>query len=386
MQAHNIRKIQIARYLLDMATDQVRSHRAVALFASVNLVQDALEVFLIAASDHLGVTLSNNATFEQRYDSVNSALEGKLSLRGRLIQINKIRVNAKHYAIRPDQSEAETAVDDARRFIEDASDKIFGVPYTLINFVDDMRECEEKTILQSAQKLLLSGDFSNTMIECRKAFYVAFESRSDISVFLPGSHNRGLLSFFRGMDAPYFAQNKDYAEKNVREPFDYIVLDHAKLEARLLRDGIDTIAFWNVWRMTPAVYKDTIRGWLVRHEQHKLEGADIEQRAHYVFDNTVDMIRASQIRQAQQKSALAPRYTAKIKTKEAPVYERASINAKVVTHIPADIQEIEVEYSTPAIDGSEQFWRTNSFFGAVSGRIPGANGYILETDLDIGGL
>jgi hypothetical protein len=58
-----------------------------------------------------------------------------------------------------------------------------------------------------------------------------------------------------GSRAPYYARDKDYIKKNVKDHFGYIVLDHAQVDRNLTREGIDHTAFWNVWPLTPQVYR-----------------------------------------------------------------------------------------------------------------------------------
>jgi len=38
---------------------------------------------------------------------------------------------------------------------------------------------------------------------------------------------------------PYYARDKQYIKENVKDPFNYIVLDYKSVDAELMKEGID---------------------------------------------------------------------------------------------------------------------------------------------------
>jgi hypothetical protein len=56
-------------------------------------------------------------------------------------------------------------------------------------------------------------------------------------------------------DSEKLLEHKRYIDEYVRDPFDYVQLDHSRVDAELLRDGIEPAVFWNIWRLTPPVYR-----------------------------------------------------------------------------------------------------------------------------------
>src|SRR5262249_5346661 len=120
------------------------------------------------------------------------------------------------------------------------------------------------------------------------AFYLEFEHRFDVQG-LAGNERGGLLSALKS-DAPYYAREQRYVEEHVHDPFEYIVLDHAKVDADLAKEGIDNGIFWNIWRLTPEVYRHNSEEWKVKHDPKKQEGVGLRERASYVLENTIDII------------------------------------------------------------------------------------------------
>ena len=120
-----------------------------------------------------------------------------------------------------------------------------------------INEGEAKDYLIAAENDFSKGDYVNVLINCRKAIYVEFETEYDISPY--GDEREkimGSLAFMlTGMNAPFYARNKKYIDDNVKEPTDFIVYDHDSLDMDLLRAGISRLDYWNVWRLTPSLYR-----------------------------------------------------------------------------------------------------------------------------------
>ncbi|MBI4763254.1 MAG: hypothetical protein HY787_01440 [Deltaproteobacteria bacterium] len=94
-----------------------------------------------------------------------------------------------------------------------------------------------------------------------------------------------------GYKAPFFARNKKYIDENVKEPTDFIVYDHNRLDMDLLRSGMSRSDYWNVWRLTPSLYrKDKTSDWIVNEDFKKLDEDGIKDRAEYVLDSTINLV------------------------------------------------------------------------------------------------
>ena len=73
-------------------------------------------------------------------------------------------------------------------------------------------------------------------------------------------------------DAPYYTRNKKFISESVKEPTDFIQLDHSKIDAELTKQGLAHVAFWNVWRLTPSVYFDQeTEEWFIKYDYRVFE-------------------------------------------------------------------------------------------------------------------
>jgi hypothetical protein len=355
-----IKRLTLARYFWRLADDNARAGREVTTFAAINLLHDGVEFFLLAAMEHLN-TGKANSNFEHYIDSVDTKIAPRrLPFRPKLLQLNKVRVSAKHHGVRPDAAEVSGFVVVCKEFFEEAARTIFGVDFWTISLIDLIDDKEARTYLAEARQAFERDDYTATLIECRKAFFCEFEWPYDIKTFQAGERRLGLLAAF-GNRAPYYAMNPDYIERHVSEPFDYIVFDHDRLAHELTFSGIDHTVFWNIWRLTPAVYREGLgREWIVKGDFDVFDPEGIADRASYVLESTVDMILTKHMRDRSVRSLSRNRMWIKDLTREEiPLYRKADRTSEVVVTTPKGVSQLRVLSSSPGLRDDGTYWRVS---------------------------
>jgi len=374
-----IKRLTLSRFLFELAAQNARSQQDTAASACVHLLQDAIEVFFLAAFDNLDVPVSGRTEFPQYLDKLSEKLGYELPFRRRLLEINRVRVHSKHEGIPPHGKEIAGYVTDARKFLEETCQRALKVDYWTISLIDLLDDGEEKALLHGAEKLRQEGQHLESLTEARKAFFLAFETPYDLKKDL---ESNGLLIF--GSSAPYFARNKEWIDKNVKTPFDYIFLDHSAIDAELMKEGIETTTFWNVWRLTPQVYRHTkAEQWRVKHELSKQNPDGIEDRSAYVVASVTSMLLQRQSNRSRMRDGLYGSYEINVKKKGVVVYQKADKNGPVSGTIPDDINVVHITYATDGLTDDDVYWSsfcykektdTQPFFML--------SGYILQDDLD----
>jgi hypothetical protein len=353
-----IKRLNLSRYLYFIAVDNARLNREVASFACINLVQDAVEMFLVAAADHLNLKLPARTDFPQYLDKINDVISpNELPFRRRLIELNKVSVVAKHDGVRPDSTELAGYVAVARDFFDKACQEIFGVNYWSISLVHLLDEGEVKTFLSAAERCYEQRDYFSVIAEARKAFFVEFEVKYDIAQFIDKSkhEDHGILFGWDSM-APYFAKNREYIEKNVKDPFDYIVLDHSHLDSELMRIGIDNGTFWNIRRLTPAVYRLKDIGWVFKNDPD-LEEPDGDH-AGYVLENMVNIaLRTQAYRKSFRSAKGSSTWVVKLRGHPVKILQRAHPDSKVEKILSDEVPSLNVTYGTPGLVRDSYYWR-----------------------------
>lgn len=350
-----IRRICLARHLFELGTASIKQKNDLYLFSAVNLLQDAVEAFLLAVADAVGASLDVRTAFDKYFVKINEKLSGKeLPLKNKLLRLNRIRVDSKHYGIQPSRDECEKLPIIVRAFFEDVSASILNINFSTISVIDLINEGAIKDLLLEAKSCLEKKQFEECAIACRKVIYLELEKYYDISPYRETVATLGWLGAFT--KAPLFTRNASYIEKNVRDPTDYIVYDYSDLEQELLKNAIDNTAFWNVWRLTPQVYQNKEGGWVIKHDFDKLEPELLKDKIEYIFSTTVDIIFTIHSKKRDIKSPETRLYYIELNQEEVPVYEKADQNSTVSTKTPPGLTKLDTDFHVMGLKGDGTYW------------------------------
>ena len=352
----------MSRYMYECSKDQLKHQNDAALFTSINLLQDAVELFFLSIAEKFNIPLSKKTEFTQYIQKIDEfASPYKIPVQYKLIQLNKIRVASKHDGIKPDVAVLQELLIVVKEIFIDVTKNLLKADFFTINLLDSLGNDEKKFLLEKAQQAIIDKDWSNCLTICRKVFFIEFEEKYSIERYLKYS-DIAPYNLIRSLNssAPEHARSKDYIDQNVKEPYDYIVLDHAKIDTEILKDGIDPVIFWNIWRLTPQVYRYEDKTWAEKNDLEKLNPLDPEgaqERACYVFQNLANIILLRHRRRKNQKGIWRETgYTVNLKSMNTPVYAKADENSKIVDYIPKNTSQVVVDYSTVGLNKEGCYW------------------------------
>lgn len=367
-----VRKIELARSFLDLAQDAARTPQDLGLFIAINQLQDAVEIFLFAVAEHLGVSLKEKGGFDGYIETIDKETGTHLPYRQRLNALNKSRVSSKHYAIQPDRREVDGFIRVATDFFIEVSRTHFKAEFASISLVHLLSNKRIKEALSSALTALSEKRFADALIESRKGFYTEFEQHYDISPFKdPNLPKRT----FKHMccRSPSYAKSADYIARTVSEPTAYIVFDHARIDSDLSKGGISHTTFWNIWRLTPALYYVQENDeWFVKHEYRVLEDQGIQERADYAVHKTIELCLAAQRVREATKSGAYGAWTVKFRPDEVRIYSKADLSSDWKL-LPPGIETALSSYWTKGLDGN-LFWHVSSLDHGIFG-------FVIQDDL-----
>src|SRR5437867_11301624 len=176
MDLETIRRVSLARHLYELGTSSLRSSNDLHLFAGVNLLQDAVEAFLIAVSDHVGAAVDQNTKFDKYFVLINEKIAPKeLPFKLKLLRLNRIRVDSKHYGIQPARDECDRLALSVREFFDEVSSSLLGVSFSTVSAIDLLDDGEVKQIMLEAKLALEKSNHESCVINCRKAVYLEIE-------------------------------------------------------------------------------------------------------------------------------------------------------------------------------------------------------------------
>lgn len=374
----NIRRLRLARLFYNEATDLVRVDHETRSAAGATALQDAVEMALLVLAETLGVTIPARSDFDRYFTLINERIGPQtLPLHSQMMRLNRIRVQAKHGGVFPQHTEVANLVPVVRAFLDEICAAHLGVDFSTLNLSSQIGNAEQRAFVEEAERELASGNYLGALIAARKAFYLAFEKSADIRKFSETDENDWFSGF--GSTAPSYARNRAYISNNVRDAFGYIVLDHSKIDSDLVKDGIDPVVFWNVWRITPNVYLWDDGGWAVKHELLKTEREDLQSDAVHVVEAIADILLRREERSRRHR--LIPygrRWTLPMKA-GAQVYVNADATSNVVHTFDA-AATVDVTAETVGLDGSGGWWSISSYT-----QEPYFSGFVREEDVDRSG-
>lgn len=356
MDIETVRQVCLARHLNELAVSSLRSPNDLHLFAAANLLQDAVEAFLLAIAGSVGAEIDQNTKFDKYFVLIDERIKPKeLPFKLKLRRLNRIRVDSKHYGIQPARDECERLAVSVREFFEEVSSSLLGVAFSTVSGIDLLEGGDTKSVLLEAKAALEAGNHADCAIACRKALYLELEWQYDIAKFKDGQP-RGLLGW---SNAPYFTRNKEYIEKNVRDPTDFIVLDHSNLDQELLKNGVDPTAYWNLWRLTPEVYRGADKIWVVKHDFDKLDPQLLEDKIEYIFATTIDVVLELHAARKAVKSHTYGCYYLELLKDCVTVYEKADRTSIVVATSPPDLLKLDTDYRVLGLQGDALYWHVH---------------------------
>lgn len=336
-----IKKIQMAKLFYELGSDCFRIIENVErVGVGIILLQDSLELFLIAICEYLKVDYNpTNIKFNQYFEKIESKLKKKMPnetipLKSEMLKLNRQRINIKHYGNLPNIDDCKNLNNYVYSFFIELSKRYLKVDFNSISLINLLNEDNIRDLMKQAEVNLENHNYGECQINCRKALYLDFEKQFDIRPFekyKEDTQNKSAISIALSMPyslAPEYAQNKQYIRKNVKEPTDYIVVNDSKLQTDLLTYRILPVDLWNIFRLTPKVYYfEEGKDWAIKDEF--IDDNYNEKNAEYCFRKTVNILLIKQEYINKQKFKENRFEYVQIRDTNAKIFNRASTDSKV---------------------------------------------------------
>jgi hypothetical protein len=299
MKPSTIHSLITAKAIYFEATPLIEAGNKYSSSAGLILLQDSIELVLLSLLTELGVDKQKSLE-SKSFDELLCELRIAgitIPKSGTIKALNKQRVIIKHYGQLAEPATVSNYSQAADMLIESIMKQVVGKTLQEIFITDLLPECEAKDLLKTAIKLKEAEKYLDALIDIRKAFFVEYEheyaihkwsdvDENDTQGFGLGLVGRG------GFNAPYWTRNKQWIEKNVKTPIDYIQIDHEKMRLHAIEWGVSTSEFENLRRLTPGVFrvsKDS--NWQVDYNVEFPPNEAHEQNCNYCLDIAINIIR-----------------------------------------------------------------------------------------------
>lgn len=349
-----VKKIQMSKMLYDLGNGCFKSqHNIEKIGTGVILLQDSVEIFLLAVCEQLTISLDGRDAFPVLLSKIEKKVNEKIPLKRQMLNLNTQRVNIKHLGFSPpNYDDCKEFVNEVKSFFLELSSRYLKTEYESISFLELLKNDKVKVLLKQAENFYKNKKFKECQINCRKALYLEFEKDYDIRGFereselnvsndLQNSLPRLLATLTK---APSYARNMQYIEKNVKEPINYIVIDRISFEIDLKNYGINSLDFRNIRNITPNIYYfEDEDEWVIKDE-YKDENYN-EENAEYCLRKTIEILLLKQrYFEKRMYSPLSKKLKPIIiKNIKANIYKKASTYSGVVYKLKEDCKyKIEI--------------------------------------------
>ena len=144
--------------------------------------------------------------------------------------------------------------------------------------------------------------------------------------------------------------------------------------------GLDYNVFWNIWRLTPRVYRPAAEQgapWVIREDATVDE--NIKGQAEYVLHHLTEIL--LQVERERQKSKVRQGvYAGLVLAKQGIVLRRkAAAHSARLEEIPNGVDKVNADYQVDSLDGSGKYWHVVDLLPEPSLRF--IIGYLHESDV-----
>jgi len=362
MKASTLHSLITARTLHDEAVRLVASGDRHMCSAGLLMLQDGLEIVLLALLTELGV--DEKTTLESKgFDELIGEMKKyklKVPKSGTLKALNKQRVITKHYGQLAEPVTVQGYVEAAELALDSILPQVLGKKLNEIFLTELLNEGEAQDCLTQAARLIDEEKLLDALIEVRKALFIEIEYEYAIHEWSDAESGTvyGLLEFSRGgLKAPYWTRNKEWIEKNVDEPLDYVQIDHERLRLDGIEWGVNTADLENLRRLTPNVFRRKKGSeWHVQYDLSFPPNNANASNARYCLDRAISVLLRKQYHQnARRWPEREVAFDPPTIYLDAAVFDKASRESNVVHRINS-----EYEYTTRSVvtgfDPSERYY------------------------------
>lgn len=332
--------------------------------AGLILLQDSIELVLLSLLTELGIDEQKNLESKSFDELLGELRKAGITVPkiGTIKALNKQRVIIKHYGQLAEPATVSNYSQAADILIESIMTQVIGKTIQEMFITDLLPECEAKEFLKSAIKLKEEKKYLEALIETRKAFFVEYEYDYAIhkwsDVDETDKQSWGLALFGRGgLNAPYLTRNKQWIDKNVKTPIDYIQIDHEKMRLHAMEWGVSTSEFDNLRRLTPGVFRASKDSkWQVDYNVEFPPNEANEQNCNYCLDIAINIIRK---KKEHEHSRRWPRKEKPFDPPTIyighPVFAKARRDSEIVHNISKDF-EYAVHQVVTGFDADEEYF------------------------------
>lgn len=298
MKPSTLNTLMVAKSIYSETKYLVNSGDKHACTAGIILLQDFVELVVLAVLDELDIDEQRSLESKSFDELLGELKKRKIPVvkSGTIKALNKQRVISKHYGQLAEPASVVNYFSVAVNFVDILLQTVVGAKLSEIFLTDILKDGQVKDLVRDSIALSEQDKFLDALIGLRKAFFIAYEYEYCIYAFRERDENeRGIFGILGlgargGMKAHYWTRNKQWIEKNIRKPVDYVQINHDQLKTDCMELGVSTVDVENFRRLTPEVVNTEADSWHFEYS-HTFEANELNrENFNYCLDIIIDFL------------------------------------------------------------------------------------------------
>jgi hypothetical protein len=298
MKSSTLNTLMVAKSIYGETKYLVNSGDKHACTAGIILLQDFVELVVLAALDELDVD-EQRALESKSFDELLGELKKRkvpVIKSGTIKALNKQRVISKHYGQLAEPASVVNYFGVATQFVDALLEAVVGAKLQEIFLTDILNDGEIKHLVKESIEKCDAEDYLNALIGLRKAFFIAYEYGYCVYAFKDRDKNdNGLLGLLGlgasgGMKAHYWTRNKQWIDENVKKPINYVQINHDQLKTDCMELGVSTVDIENFRRLTPEIVKTEKDSWHLEYSPTFAANELNKENFNYCLDLLIDFL------------------------------------------------------------------------------------------------
>ena len=269
MKSSTLNTLMVAKSIYGETKYLVNSGDKHACTAGLILLQDFVELVVLAALDELDVD-EQRALESKSFDELLGELKRQkvpIIKSGTIKALNKQRVISKHYGQLAEPASVVNYFSVAVDFVDALLKSVIGLKLNEVFLADILKDGAVKELVKESISLAAQEKYLDALVGLRKAFFISYECDYCIYAYRHRDENENGLSGMLGLGllggrkAHYWTRNKQWIDRNVNKPVDYVQINHDQLKTDCMEMGVSTVDVENFRRLTPEVVRTESNQW-----------------------------------------------------------------------------------------------------------------------------
>jgi hypothetical protein len=164
------RQLLLARFLYDEGRDMLDISNPFSCGLAISLFQDSVEILIWTIAKEREASINDNDPFTKLWDAVkvakNNPEQIELPLKAKMLEMNKARVNFKHYGNLPDPSEAIKFQGYTEEFLRRATELFFEIDFYEISLADLVSNESVREKIKKTEEYFKVENWQECIREC----------------------------------------------------------------------------------------------------------------------------------------------------------------------------------------------------------------------------